>query len=243
MKSTLLEIVQSILSDMDSEEVNSIDDTLEALQVASIVKDTYNAMVVAKEIPEHRGLLKLTALGDSDYPTHFEYPTDTSQFESIWYNVSTSGSVEYREIKFLEPLDFLEATDNNDDNTTQVLDKNGGTTLFIRNDRMPNYYTSFDDHYIVMDSHDNTIDTTLQASKTRAYGISYPSFSIEDTFTPDLDAEMFPLLLAESKSACFSLLKVQPDPKVEQRARRLRSYLQNDRFKTKKGTSLSGYGR
>ena len=40
MKTTLLQIVQSILSDMDSEEVNSISDTTEAQQIASVVEDT-----------------------------------------------------------------------------------------------------------------------------------------------------------------------------------------------------------
>ena len=41
MKSTLLQVVQSILSDMDSEDVNTISDTIEAQQVASVVEDTY----------------------------------------------------------------------------------------------------------------------------------------------------------------------------------------------------------
>ena len=40
MKSTLLQVVQSILSDMDSENVNTISDTVEAQQIASEVEDT-----------------------------------------------------------------------------------------------------------------------------------------------------------------------------------------------------------
>ena len=45
MKYTLLEIVQEILSDMDSDEVNSIDDTVESQQVASIVRSAYMAIM------------------------------------------------------------------------------------------------------------------------------------------------------------------------------------------------------
>ena len=41
MKTTLLQLVQSILSDMDSEEVNGISDTIEAKQIASVIEDTY----------------------------------------------------------------------------------------------------------------------------------------------------------------------------------------------------------
>ncbi len=48
MKYTLLEIVQEILSDMDSDEVNSIDDTTESEQVATIVKSTYLSMMLTE---------------------------------------------------------------------------------------------------------------------------------------------------------------------------------------------------
>ncbi len=40
-KMTLLEVVQEILSDMNSDNVNSINDTIEAQQVVQIAKRTY----------------------------------------------------------------------------------------------------------------------------------------------------------------------------------------------------------
>jgi hypothetical protein len=52
MKKTLLEIVQDILSDMDSEEVNSISDSNEARQVARIVQTTFYNLIATREIPE-----------------------------------------------------------------------------------------------------------------------------------------------------------------------------------------------
>jgi len=51
-----------------------------------------------------------------------------------------------------------------------------------------------------------------------------------------------PLLLAESKSTCMSLFKGGPDPKIDQAARRLKSYVQNDQYKTKAGVR-NNYGR
>jgi hypothetical protein len=57
MKRTLLEMVQSILSDMDSEDVNSISDTNEAEQIASVIEDTYYNIISARDIPEHQQLL------------------------------------------------------------------------------------------------------------------------------------------------------------------------------------------
>jgi hypothetical protein len=40
-KMTLLEIVQDVLNDMDSDEVNSISDTVEATQIANICRSVY----------------------------------------------------------------------------------------------------------------------------------------------------------------------------------------------------------
>jgi hypothetical protein len=52
-----------------------------------------------------------------------------------------------------------------------------------------------------------------------------------------------PYLLAEAKSTCFSLFKGGSDPKVEQAARRLKSYVQNDMHKSVRPNKRTHYGR
>lgn len=242
MKMTLLAMVQSILSDMDSEDVNTISDTLEATQVASVVRDTYYQMIAARMIPEHQELLKLTALSDSAKPTHFRYPDSVKKIDCLWYNVSTDGGIEWRELKFIEPAQFLGRYLEGSDTTT-VYDANGGTTYFVGNDQMPNYFTTFDDYHVVLDSHDSSVEATVQQSKVRALGVVYPTFELSDTYTPDIDAVLFPYLLAEAKSACFSMFKSGSDPKVEQAARRLKSYVQNDKHRNKRENVRPQYGR
>ena len=242
MKRTLLEIVQSILNDMDSEAVNSISDTVEAAQIASVVEDTYYNIIAARDIPEHKQLLKIPSLSATARPTHFEYPANTKEIEKLFYNVGTSGD-SWKEIRFVEPLEFLNGMDSTATASVTVTDVAGGTPLYIRNDRMPSYYTSFDDKHMVMDSFDSSVETILSASKTRAYGTVYPTFSQTDNFQPDLDDTMLPYLLAESKSVCFSLFKSGVDQKVEQSARRLKSYVQNDMYRTKRDNKRPNYGR
>jgi len=236
MKRTLLELVQSILSDMDSEAVNSLADSEEATQIASVIQDTYYNIIAARNTPEHDRLLKLTALSDTDTPTHFTYPTNVKEIRLFEYDS--------REVYFRDPIDFLNNMPNPDDDAAVlVLDPISSTKLYIRNDKAPRYYTTFDDEYIVCDSYDATVDSTLQASKTRCWGTQYPTFSITDEFVPDIDEVLFPYLLAESKSVCFSLFKSGSDPKVEQAARRLKSYVQNDQYKTKRENVRNFYGR
>jgi len=244
MKKTLLEMVSSILSDMDSEAVNSIGDSVEAQQIASVIEDTYFNIIAARDIPEHRQLLKLTSLSSTVRPTHFQYPTNTRDIVSLSYNIDTSGGVNYQEIYFVEPLDFLNRMPAVNAGTTLVVpDVNSSTSLVVFTDRMPTYYTSFDDLHIVMNAYDVTVENTLQASKTRAYGTVYPTFTIADSFTPDLDDTMMPYLLAEAKSTCFSLFKSGSDPKIEQAARRLKSFVQNDMYRTKRPNVRNHYGR
>lgn len=242
-KYTLLEMVQKILSDMDAEPVNAIGDTTESDQIASIIEDTFYAMVVNRLIPEHQGLLKLTSLSDSNFPTHFKYPDNVNNVSKIWYDTSTDGSFKYSTIKWKDPMDFLEMVDNNQSDYDSVEDKLAGTTLRIRNNKQPEYYTSFDDLHIVMDSYDSTVDSTLSSAKSRAYGVTIPTFSLSDSFVPDIDEHLFPALLAESKSVCFSLLAGGADQKIEQQARRQKSYLQNDKYRSTRPNKWSNYGR
>lgn len=244
MKTTLLEMVQSILSDLDSEMVNSINDSVEAMQIASVIEDTYFNLVSSREIPELKQLLALTSLSDNTRPTHFTYPTNTKQIETLFYNVNELGGVEYREIYFVDPFEFLRRSPSSTNaNSLVVTDVDSTTKLVVQNDNHPTFYTSFDDKHLILNSFKSSVESTLQESKTRAYGTVYPSFSITDSFVPDLDKTLMPYLLAEAKSACFSLFKSGSDPKVEQSARRMKSYIQNDQFRTKRENKRPKYGR
>lgn len=236
MRKTLLQLTQGILSDMDSEPVNSINDSDEAMQIASVIQDTYFNIIAARSVPEHDRLVKLTALSDNTRPVYFKYPTMLKEIRLFEYNG--------REVFWKDPVKFLNDMPQPEaDNTIEVLDPLSGAKLYVSNNKSPRYYTSFDDEYIICDSYDSSVDTTLQESKTRCWGSVMPTFSLVDSFVPDIDEVLFPYLLAESKSVCFSLFKSGSDPKVEQAARRLKSFVQNDQHKTRKANVRNFYGR
>jgi len=248
MKKTLLEIVQDILNDLDSDNVNSIDDTIEATQVANIVAQTYFDLIGTRVIPEHFELFRLTALSDSERPNYMALPDNVSNIQKIEYNKSSNSEQEYKEIHWREPLDFLRHTgarNSASSDVKTVLDFNGSTELLIFTDRMPHMYTTFDNKHVVMDSHDLTIDSTLQASKSRGYGELIPTVTLVDTFTFDIETKMFPYLIAEAKSRSFSILHKTVDQKVEQAARRHMTRLQSERYRfdTQKPRNGRNYGR
>ena len=61
MQKTLLQIVQSILDEMDADNVNSIGDTIESIQVASIVRDCYEELLSNRNWPHMKQLIQLEA--------------------------------------------------------------------------------------------------------------------------------------------------------------------------------------
>jgi len=244
LKKNLLSIVQEILSDLDSEDVGSIQDTLEAMQVAQIVETTFYNIISTRDIPEHKELIKLTADSDSEYPTHFTLDDNVKRIEKLWYDASSDASKEYKEVRWCDPLDFISRSDAYRSDYVAVIDKNAGTTIRVGTNKDPEYYTTFDDNNIVMNSYDNTKDSSLQESKVRAYGYVYPIFNKTlDTYVPDLDASMFPYLIAEAKSVAFSVLKGGVDQKIEQAAKRQKSYVQNDMDRILTPNQRPMYGR
>jgi len=248
MKKTLLQIVQDILSDADSEDVNSLSDSLESEQCAIIVEHTFYD-IVTREAPEHMELIKLTAASDNSFPSHFYFPDNTTDIQHIWYDKTdaTTGVGEYETIHYLSPIEFLQLSDSRDTSDTDidsVNDKNAGTILKIENDKHPDYWTTFDDYWIIMDSYHSTYDSTLQASKVRAYGRKYPIFDrTDDSYVPDIDDEYFGYLISEARARFMDWYKGGAPAKAEQAARRNKVHIRNDRYRFNKANKWSNYGR
>lgn len=245
-KQTLLELVQTLMSDMESDEVNSIDDTVESEQVARIVGTTYNEIINSRYWPHLSVLTQLHASTDNTKPTHMHMPDAFQYLESVRYDVRTSvdGSPKYQTIQYLCKEDFLNLINGrslNDANTIAVIDDY--VTLLIKTNTAPTYWTSFDDETIIFDSYNSDVDDTLQKSKTQAIAYKEAAFTFADDFVPDLPDKAFPYLLAEAKSIAFHDLKQMPNQKAEQQSRRQRIWLAQEKYRQNKPTLGPGYGR
>lgn len=226
-KMTVLEIVQDILSDMNSDNVNSIADTEEALQVAQILKTTYYEIIDNGTWPHLQELATLDNLGDTNRPNILKLPDNVDKIKFLKYDrkEKETDPSDYTTIIYLEPLDFMDKISGRDSTASSIIevpDIESGVKLLIRNDIAPSYYTSFDDEYLFFDSYNAAIDTTLQGSKSQIGAIRSPVFQLVDTYTPDLPSYAFSFLLAETKSTCFNTIKTIPNAKEEQKARRQR---------------------
>lgn len=247
MKLTLLEIVQDILNDLNSDSVNSINDTEESLQAAQIVKTTYLEMMADRDWPHLRSLIQLNAVSDTARPTYLQLPVNVRRLDIIKYNKrkSTDTKDKFEDVKYQEPDSFLRLVNSRDESQATIVEAtdSSGVKIKVYNDRAPQYWTSFDDEYIVMDAYDSAVDSTLQASKTQCVAYVDPSWSNLDTAIPDLPSEAFPSLLAEAKSTAFVMLKEVANEKAEQKSRRQRQWLSRNSWRAKGGIRTPDYGR
>jgi hypothetical protein len=247
-KMTVLEMVQDILNDIDGDEVNSIDDTIESTQVSVIIKNTYDAMMSSRNWPHTKTLLKTIASADVSIPTHMTFNENVKELLTINYNKADVGEtrLKYLPVKYLNTDDFLRLSngrDNDDASVDIVVDPSSTVQLLIKNDAHPSYYTSFDDENLIFDSYDSDVDSTLISSKVQAMGYIMPTLVLSDSAVPDLPAEAFMFLLEESKSKVALKLRQVQDVKAETESRKQNNWISMNSFNVNGGISYRSNGR
>lgn len=246
-------MVQSILSSMSSDEVNSISDTTESLQVAEILKQTYFNILSRSKLPIQQEMFQLNASTDSTQPVLMYRPDQVAKMDWIKYfdGSSSSSPPEYKYVTILPVTQFLDIvngfnTDETDVESFTFTANSESFTFNYKNAKQPQFCTAIENYYIIFDSFDASIETTLQASKTQCWGEVLPTWFNVDGFIPDFDDQQFPLLLNEAKALAFYELKQQPHAKAEQEARRQWGTLQKDKSLTNKPSyfdQLPNFGR
>lgn len=350
---TLLDLTQNILSSLSSDEVNSISDTTESLQVATIVKNKYFDIISRVDLPEHDQFIQLDPSLDSSIPVEMFVPdgvaalkwlkyfnsnandnvtsgshdintdivstinwsttsttSNTIAFGHVTFTVASSslpvvvgqnvqaangvnsmtGSVVsyvgstlvlnitsiigagtfatwviqtvtanpvpgYQYVTILpikQFVDMVNAFNPEDGNVSSfefadtVNGFPGNYVFYYKTDRQPNYCCILSNYNVIFDSYDSTQDSTLQASKTMAWGKIIPVFLMEDSFIPNLDDEQFTLLLNEAKALAYFEMKQSVHPKAEQEIKRGWSSVQKNKAIINRPTyfnELPNFGR
>jgi hypothetical protein len=212
MKYTVLEMVQRILESMEDDEVNSITDTASATQVANIIKENYFFLTGQADLPEHWDFVQLNSSGDADKPVLMTVPSNVLKLEWVKYQDSSDDSSPYQIVEYKDMDDFLKISDalNTSDTNVDTMEIDDTGEVFrynFINDAQPKYYTTFNDNTLLFDSYDSGEDSTLTQSKTMCYAQLAPTFTLEDSHTPDLDHKQFQLLLQMSKAQAFEEMK------------------------------------
>lgn len=247
MKYNLLELTQSVLASIGGDEVNSITDTAESLQVVEILRTVYDSIASRSNLPTHKTLFNLDASGNASKPVLMTKPDTITDVEWIRYNIIKDGETDptWADMKYMTLDNFmcmvqsLKPSETNVESFSHTV--NGFTFTFnYRNDIGPTYYTTFDDNTIIFDAYDAVVDTTLQSIKTLCYGSVSNIFTSSDTWTPNLQAEQFTVLLNEAKAMAWAELKQSSNSKAEQYARRGWTHIQASRQSIPKYVNTQG---
>jgi len=211
-KLTLLSIVNTYMDMTDGFRVATIDDTIESQQVASLAEKVFNEVI--SDVFNNslsRDLVQLESLADVARPNYLALPDNVLKIErnQVMYNVakSTGSSIKFKKIPYLDPPAFLEKVGLRSTEATGILEVEdfSGYDYVIRTDKAPDYFTSFDDKYLVFDSHDSDIESTLQGSKSGIMTSSQRTFTQSDAYEIDLPEWFHPtyqnLVIAESSEA------------------------------------------
>jgi hypothetical protein len=247
MKQTLLEIVQDIMSDMDTDEINSIFDTVESEQVASIVKRSYINLISTRNWAHLSKLIQFSPITDFTRPTHLRMPDNIKELEFINYDVRKQDETKrnYKEVTYLDSLEFLFKLNGRDSDNDDIviIDNGGGVELLIDKTKKPRYWTTFNDQNIVFDAYDELVDSVLQNSKIQAKAYMTPTWVMDDDFIPDLPSEAFSNLVEEAKSTAFLVLKQMNNAKAEANAQRQARWLSRKSWSAKGGIQFAKFGR
>lgn len=240
-------MVRDILSDMDSDDVESINDTVEAKQVAQIIKTSYFNLMSNREWPHLQEVTQVHHSGTPERPTHLKLPESIKELKYLAYNKAKAdtGRIEYQEIRYVYPDEFLRISSGRNSTTkySKVVEDVKGTPFTVVTNKAPDYWTSFDDEYIVCDSYDSEVDDALQKSKSQVIITRMPKWEHLDDSVPDLPAEAFMALLEDAKSAAFFNLKQMANERTEIRARRQQTWLARKAWQAHGGVRYPNYGR
>lgn len=201
MKYTLLKLVQNYLDRTSGFYVDSIFDTDESLQLASIAEDVFYDLYTRFNDTEFSSKIRTCgAVSDTDKPNYLRIPSSVQRVHQskVYYDIKDSSSelLNYQEVKYLAPHEFLDMVSKNikTDASNYIIVQDYDRTKFpVQTDKQPQYCTSFDGEYLVFDSIDKSQDSTLQESKSRIYSSEEPVWLLQDDHIPDLPSHLFPL--------------------------------------------------
>ena len=209
-KITLLEIVQDILSDADSDDVNSINDTVESDQCARLIRDVYLQVCDNHDLEYIKKVEQLDATSAST-PTVMTRPSGFHTIELVKYDCRTSagGDQSFQEMTYYEVDYFLQLAHGLTVSNSNVEEMTLSTGLVIpvHNDRAPSRYTVMDDgsDELVFNAYNSSLETNLQTSKSLVYGSQRPTLSLSDSSTLDLPEHLETLVKREVFFQIFDL--------------------------------------
>ena len=196
MQKTLLKMVQNTLSLMDSDEINSIGDTIEGEQIAVCYSTIYDQIVTEYSLPGKTKTIRIGSTDDNDLgKTRLFLNQDMMSIDEIQYDVRNAAGdpPKYATMTVISNQEFLDRQTNKDTTDSNTLSQrwpNTDITFGIHTNKAPRYVTLVEDRILVFDSLNTVVDTNLASLKSYVAGEVQDSLAINDTTEVALPGEL-----------------------------------------------------
>lgn len=245
MQITLLEAVKEYLDAVDGFAVDSIFETDEAQRAARICRRVFFRLFSTVDNLQSNGaFVRLEGNALLSKPVYARLPFETQRVQGS--RIEYKNGTAYSPVQYLDPEDFMELTKGRSSTAegAQVVQDYGGAEFVIWNNRQPQYYTSFDGEYVVFDSFDNTVSSTIVAAHARMYVTNEPVFNLDNNFVIPVPTHLVPVFLDNFIDEAALLMRNEALPRTAQFARVGRIKMQQDHRRVgSQGSKKTRFGR
>jgi len=257
MKNTnLLELVNHVLLGMNSNQVTTLSQTIEAQQVALIARDSYEYLEELQHWDHKLSKARLQVAPQTAEVNAVGIPEGIQKILEVRYEIprdplDPSGSKLLKLLKYQCPKDFIEAHKEELDDTLQIFMRSNGSwpqsdlEYYIKNDKEPDCWTVIDHSTLIVDSYNQSREITIDSTKFQL--LAYVKYVFDET-DDDQDIEIpssdWQLYKSMVVSKSWHEIKQTQNPVADLMAKRLLTRSHN-RDKRRVTTQCKGvdYGR
>lgn len=251
---TMLEMVQEVGRALASDEITTMDESVEAVDITNIAAAALENMSTRREWYWRQHKVRQMLPGTGGQKTSMVLPDDVDAIEKVQYRSDIFGSNQatFSTLEFIELEKFLELVRSRDlaaPNVETLPLGDDAVPIYVYNDRPPKYFTQFDEGVIVCDAYDIAVDPSgLSSSRSMLVATVNIDTSTART-TPGwiapIPTRFFPLWLALATASASLKLRQMQDADAEREARRLLIDLTefNEQVKQDRPNKEVNYGR
>jgi|LGOV01.1.fsa_nt_gb hypothetical protein len=244
-KRTILKLVQDLGEGINTDEIDSLDETEEVVRIVNILKQTVQEILDRKtwEFMKDKVRQLDDRLPGSNQLNTLLIPDDVTRIECLKYK---DDNGKFYEVTYMQACDFvamLQSRTETEDDINAIINADG-VALNTRTTVPPGYWTSFDEETITFDSYNAASGNGNLIADSVIIADVMP---VTDFTDPDavlnIPERMETLVFNEALVTCNYRLRQTADPRADRVARRQGISLRENEHKTKIDNQEKTYGR
>lgn len=223
---TLLAVVQDAANSINKRIPESLDQTLETTRITNICIRELEEIYAEADWPFMKNIDQLESVSDANQPTKLKIPDNMNKVNEFIVRYRSDRVADTTQknttLHYIHPSVFItrqQALDSSATNTTKTT-TNEGTVFYVLNDRPPNYYTSFDDNFIFLNSYDSAKESTVQQVNTTVISTVEPSILREVDEIVGLPNNFYVYWQQRCRASCWADIKNKLNQREEAKARK-----------------------